>query len=397
MTREEIYDSCVKALEKTNCLLLEAATGTGKSKIAINLINHIAIDKLHRPVSVLLLVAKRVHKQTWNDEIEKWGGVKGEVIVMECYESLKKYAGKHYDVVLGDEVHHIGSDARLDCLSKVKFDWFIGLSATINRNLKYYFKYHYHSQIVSCDIIEAIDSEILPEPEIVLMPLELDNRKMTETIEINAKSKGPVLYAEYKDIWKFRKSKRHAVISCTQKQKSIEMNSQILYAKNKYMKSKSEVMKQAWLNQCGRRLEFYADCKVPLIKDILKKLSRQRTITFCKTIRQAEILGRNCIHSKKNDAEKVYNDFNDKKINHITAVNILNENANLVDCKYAVFTNLSSSDTVTYQRLGRGMRHKSPVLVIPYYKGTREEELVDKLTEGFDRKYIRTVNSIEEI
>lgn len=29
MTREEIYQECVQKIDKTNCLLLEAATGIG--------------------------------------------------------------------------------------------------------------------------------------------------------------------------------------------------------------------------------------------------------------------------------------------------------------------------------------------------------------------------------
>lgn len=45
----------------------------------------------------------------------------------------------------------------------------------------------------------------------------------------------------------------------------------------------------------------------------------------------------------------------------------------------------------------RAMRHKSPVIIVPYYKNTREEEIVDKMFEKYDKKYIRTINSIEEI
>ena len=65
MTREEIYSACVTALTKSNVLLLEAATGLGKSKISIDLVNWIAgaVYKDHKP-KMLLLVAKKVHKQT---------------------------------------------------------------------------------------------------------------------------------------------------------------------------------------------------------------------------------------------------------------------------------------------------------------------------------------------
>jgi hypothetical protein len=50
---------------------------------------------------------------------------------------------------------------------------------------------------------------------------------------------------------------------------------------------------------------------------------------------------------------------------------------------------------ITQQRNGRLLRHKDPVMIIPYYKGTREEELVQKGIEGF--KEVRTIHSISEI
>lgn len=74
MTREEVFSKCLEALNKSNFLLLEAATGLGKTKCAIDLVNHLAkIKYIGRRVSMLLLVAKTVHKQTWQDEFDKWG------------------------------------------------------------------------------------------------------------------------------------------------------------------------------------------------------------------------------------------------------------------------------------------------------------------------------------
>ena len=394
MTRDEMYDACVQALTKSNCLLLEAATGTGKTFQSIKLVNWIAKDnyKSHRP-KILLLVAKRVHKQTWADEFKKWGGINADV-TMECYESLHKHCDEYFNFIVLDECHHIGSEARMQQLKTIKYDYMLGLSATIPRQVKQWFKYNYHSQIVSCDIIEAIDSEVLPEPTILLFPLQVENTRMSETIELNPKAKGPIVYGEYKDYWKLKKQKVHAIIKCTQKQKLIELDKSIEWYKKKAM-SGNMAMKQSWLYLCGKRLEFLADCKLQWVKLILHHLDKERTITFCKTIAQTEQLGKNCIHSQNKDATKVYEDFNNKKIDHITAVNILNENANLVDCRYGIFCNTTSSEIITQQRQGRLLRHKDPIMVIPYYVGTREEELVKKGIEGF--KVVKTIHSISEI
>jgi hypothetical protein len=47
--------------------------------------------------------------------------------------------------------------------------------------------------------------------------------------------------------------------------------------------------------------------------------------------------------------------------------------------------------------MGRLLRHKNPVLVIPYYKDTREEELVQVMLEDYNPKLVHTINNIEEI
>jgi superfamily II DNA or RNA helicase len=281
-------------------------------------------------------------------------------------------------------------------LKTLKYGYVLGLSATIPRALKQWFRYNYHAQIVSCDITEAIESEVLPEPTILLFPLDVENTKLSETIEINPKAGGFTYYGTYKDLWKCKRAKQHAILKCTQKQKLIELDKLIEWYKKKAMGG-NPAMKQTWLHFCGKRLEFLADCKMPWIKLILNHLDSERTITFCKTIAQTEELGSNCIHSQNKSATKVYENFNKKKIDHITAVNILNENANLVDCKYAVFCNISSSDVVIPQRLGRAMRHKTPVIIMPYYKGTREEEVIDKMLEGFNHDFIKVIHSIKEI
>lgn len=397
MTREEVYSACETALTKSNCLLLEAATGLGKTAISLKLVNWItsSVYKSHRP-KMLLLVAKIVHKQTWKDEIEKWGGVNADV-TMECYESLHKHTGEFFEFVVMDECHHIASEARMKALKTIKYGYMLGLSATIPRNVKAFFKYHYHSQVVSCDILEAIEDEVLPEPTILLFPLQVENSRVSEILELHPKAPGPVVECEYKDLCKYRFKNVHIKCRCTQAQKLAEINGLVNTYKRKWESSYNHANKKTWLYFCGKRLEFLADCKKQWVKLILNKLKDERTITFCKTIAQTEELGKNCIHSQNKKATKVYEDFNKKKIDHITAVNILNENANLVDCKYAIFCNISSSEVVIPQRLGRAMRHKHPVIIIPYYKNTREEEVVEKILEGFNKDYIKVIHSINEI
>lgn len=398
MTREEVYTECLTKLKKSDFLLLELATGMGKSKQAIDIINYLVETKYQgKHTSMLLLVAKTVHKQTWKDEFKKWGGINVDELTIECYESLKKHEYESFDFVVMDEAHHLNSDKRLDLFSTLTYGHVIGLSATIPKKLKQYFQYEYAAEVVTCSIVDAIEDEVLPEPQIILYPLQLDNVRPTESIELNHKTKGKTYYGNYNELWKYRKMKVHAIISCTPRQRVNEYNSQILYEKNKYIRTRQDFLKNKWLFDCGERIKYLANLKNNIVLSILQRLEKERTITFCKTIEQADILGKYSIHSKNKDSDIIYNNFNAKKINHIVSVNVLNEGANLVDCKYAVFANYSSSEICSAQRVGRSLRHKSPVIILPYYEATREEEIVNTMIESFKEESIHMIHSLKEL
>jgi membrane protein DedA with SNARE-associated domain len=69
---------------------------------------------------------------------------------------------------------------------------------------------------------------------------------------------------------------------------------------------------------------------------------------------------------------------------------MLNEGCNLTDCRVGIFGVLNSSDIMMVQKTGRILRHKEPVIIIPYYVGTREEELKDKMLENYNPELIET-------
>ena len=159
MTREEVNNLALSKIDKTKYLILELITGMGKTKVAINLINHIC-DRVFKndecPTTILILVAKTVHKQTWKDEIEKWGGIKSDYITIECYESLKNYENPYFDIVVADEMQHL-SEARIEVLESIHVnEAFIGLSATIKKDMRNYFIYTHKAEVIKCGLKEAV-------------------------------------------------------------------------------------------------------------------------------------------------------------------------------------------------------------------------------------------------
>lgn len=396
MTREQITKDCLAAIDSSKCLLTLLSTGVGKTKITIDCINKIC-DKVSSNINTLIVVDKKVHIENWKEEFKKWGGIKTNNIKFCCYASLHKYKNSCWDIVVLDECHHIGSESRLNSLKTIKVKYnIIGLSATVSKNLKAWFIKEYKTSIVSCTTQDAIDNSILPDPTIYLVPLILDNTLNTEWYEINKKDKSNPLYDDYKNLWILKKSKKHAFIKCTKRQYLNELNGIIEFYKKKSMGGNVR-MKSMWLKACSDRLNYLANAKNKQVQEILSRLKNNRTITFCTSISQSEILGKNCIHSKNKLSQDTFKQFNEGKIKHITACHMLNEGVNLVNCKYGIFANINASETIQIQRVGRALRHKSPILIIPFFRDTREEELVRKWMKNYNKDLIKVIYRPEDL
>lgn len=376
MTREEAKELALSKVDSANCLVLQLATGVGKTRIAIECANKIC-DRVYKnseeATDILILVSKTVHKQVWKDEMNKWG-IKTDNIIIECYESLKKYEGAHFDVCILDEVQHL-SEARQELLKTLYIhELLICLSATLKKELCWFFRNNYRTEFIKCDIKEAIEDEVLPEPTIYLLPLKLDNSVCT---------------------YKYDKFKKTVI--GTQLAYYNNMCSLIDFYKRKYMSTKRDFMKNLWLKACTDRLKWLSEQKESIVLSLLDKLKNYRTLTFCSSIDQTERLGKFCINSKNKKSVEYLDMFNNKKIKHITSCNILNESVNLVDCKICIFCNMNASEIIVKQRCGRGLRHKKPVFIVPYFEHTREAELIDKIIENYNDNSVITIHNINEI
>lgn len=45
----------------------------------------------------------------------------------------------------------------------------------------------------------------------------------------------------------------------------------------------------------------------------------------------------------------------------------------------------------------RLLRHPNPIIIIPYFKGTRDEEIVKRMCEDYNPQLINVINNIKEI
>lgn len=267
------------------------------------------------------------------------------------------------------------SKKRIEILESLHInEVFIGLSATIKNELKSYFGYVHNASFIKCGLKEAVENNILPEPKVYLFPMQLDN---------------------YTCNYKTKKYGKDIIV--TQKGYYKTLSSLIDWYKEKYFNSRSERVKNLWLSTADKRLKWLSEQKEDIVLNLLDKFKNQRTITFCKSIDQSVRLGKYNITSKNKNSTKYLTMFNDNKIKHITAVNILNEGVNLTNCRIGIFCNLNSSEIISKQRVGRLLRHKKPIIILPYFKETREEELINKMIKEYNKDSVVTINSINDI
>lgn len=386
----ENVDNRILSSDKQH-IVIEIGTGFGKSLLALHKLNQIYFSGMR----VLIVVPRLVLMQNWIDEFEKWDYADMlSCVSFSTYVSFPKMTGQ-WDLVIYDEAHHL-SERCQNALPNFQIKRALYLSATLKDNLKY-FLYNFYGfeniDIISVSTKKAIEAEVLPTPKILLVPLRLDNtvdKYLYVAKKAKSKSEKP-LVIPIKDKWKYKNYKNALTYRCTQRQYYDELSSLIdWYKRNSY----NPFMKNMWLHKCGERLQWLSGVKFSITSAIISQL-KCRYIVFCNTIEESEKFGIPTVNSKTGIENLEL--FNKKKIKCLAAVNCLNEGINLSNCKVGVFNAINSSDTMQIQKIGRVLRHKHPVIIIPYYKDTREEEIVTKWMENFDENNVIIINNINEI
>lgn len=379
MTREEHYKNILSI--KSPNILLELPTGFGKSKVAIDLIKHWYPTN---NITTLIIVPKLVLIQNWKDELKKWGH-KG-LVTFTTYASLHKYINKNFDVLVYDECQHF-TERIASIHTKITCTHSLFLSATVTKEIRQ--RLHNCTNLYSYKVSarKAIDDNILPDPRVILVEMHLSQAQNDKIIIYPKKpsARTEVVTWNNRRKYLYKKNKNfNLIITCSEQQHYAYLSEQIEFWKKRYMQTNSIIAKNKWLHNAGIRLKWLSKNKQDTILYLLNLHKNDRVLTFCADINQTEELGKYCINSKNKQSKQYYDMFNEGKINHITACGILNEGVNITNCQYGIFAYLSSSDIIIKQRLGRLLRHKNPVIIIPYYAGTREQEIVEKMLKDYN-------------
>lgn len=396
MIRENLINNIVSNIKTgNNKICLNWGTGVGKSKAAILIADKLN-SILNKQIRILLIVAENAHKSNWIKEFDKWG-FDYKNVTLECYASLKKYENTQYDLIIFDEAHHLKSEKRINTLWSIKSNNIILLSATLPYKTLREIEYIYGEfKLSKIPLKEIINKGILPEPKIYLIPLVLDDtiRDCTIVEEWGKKEKRVIYYTNYNERWAYIKDKKKypdvkLIISCTQKEKYDYLSNKFDYYKNLYLKTSNEVIKNKWLLIGNQRKIFLGELKSPYAKSLIDKIKDKRFICFCTNIEQSNYLGgENSINSKNPDSLDIINKFNNKEINNLFSVKMVQEGQNLIDIEIGIIIQLDGQERSFIQRFGRTLRSDSPIQFIFYYKNTRDQNYLNKILDEIDSLYI---------
>ena len=404
-------------LKDEHRVILKWATGCGKSKMTIDLINnavkkhHLQNYKYEEPVSILLVVGETAHKKNWKEELNTWeldyDHCYTDII---CYQSLHKVIGLCYDIIVCDEAHHLFTEKRMAAMeaiiNKTKEQdpgtpgYVFLLSATLSSSKVMMAEEMFGKFAISTVTLkDAISNDILPDPRVYVVAMELDNVRDDQEIMANKADEGsPVVSWDRR--FKYLSKKLPCIIRCTEKQKYLYYSDTMEYWKQRYERSKNQFHHNLWVSTGSLRKRYLGELKTYAVRDFLKRVPyKKRFVCFCASVAQAELFSRTHTISSKKPSRKnqeIIDAFNSRKINQIYAVGMITEGMNLTDIQAGIIVQLDGKERLFVQKFGRSLRAEDPVTFIFYYKGTQDEVYLKNALENIDSKYVQHI-SIDQL
>jgi superfamily II DNA or RNA helicase len=337
------------------------------------------------------VVAEKSHIQNWKDEFLKWGLNEMDVTII-CYASLHKFRNEKVDILVLDEGHHAFTEKRKDILSSLSADYVFMLSATLSSQKVSELEEIYGKFITSTVTLrEAIKKDILPDPKVNIIEMELDNTTPNQEIHYLKGRNLPVITWEERSKYIYKKIP--CIIKCTERQKYIYLTSDMEYWKERFQRSGNPFHQNRWVNLGSQRKRFLGELKTEKVKSLISSFKKnKRFICFCASVTQAEELDKKMtISSRKSSKfnQATIDAFNKKAINRLYAVGMATEGLNLTDIQAGIIVQLDGKERLFIQKAGRVLRSDYPIIYIIYYKNTQDEVYLKQALENIDSEFIK--------
>lgn len=420
--RKALQAEAVQTLLNDKRLIVNWGTGVGKSRVAVECIRQLPVNNAR----VLLCVNETAHKENWRREFAKVLGEVGEElfdsIVVECYASLHKYRGTHWDFIVFDEGHHMRSDLKVEILTSLSADYVLILSATLSEKgdadvLMNALDYTFGAfKEMTFTVQEAIDENILARPTVYVhrFPLEAVTGQQKIRFDWGRADKRVPMECPLEDFEKYAGHTRDypsmsLTLNCNAAEGYKFLCDKVSFYQDQYDRARkdanlgendpdnkyTEIHHNRIVSMGMRRKMLLGQCKTTFVRWLLNhpSVKGKKFICFCSDVDQAEALGgENVISARRSDSQEVINAFNRGDIRSLFAVGMIQEGANLEGIEAGIIVQLGGKERVFVQKFGRTLRSDNPVQHLVVVTGTRDEDFLATALAGIDPSFIKEID-----
>lgn len=384
--KQRVQEEGKQAWLKTGVGILELATGSGKTKIALDCldeINHAYLSSNGTLPQVLIVVpTEEMRDIDWPAESEKWN-IPLDNCKLVCYATLGKIDLSKYDLIIYDECHRL-TLPNLRNLENLMVQsghrtYVLGLTATVP-------KVQYEDDAERVHLLlsllpsvyklttdEAVELGLISDFHVHVLKFNLDG--VNKNIPAGTKLK-PFLQSEEMTYRYLTKRLQLASIAAQSNPSKQGFKFSAISARMQFLYNLPSKLRLATM--CMNRI---------------RQDEQTRTIVFAGSIEQAnKLCGENVYHSESN--RDALERFQNREINLLGAVRALNEGKNLTEPDNGLIIQVDSVDRNLVQRIGRLVRirydkmdHKATVIIL-VAADTADEKWYRTAIQYFETKRI---------
>lgn len=367
--REKVQNEAKQAvIDNDGRGIVVMATGSGKSKVAIDLAKHYSKVKNAKmfDCNALVVPTEKLRDENWKEEFEKWKAIKiFNNTKRLCYASASKFENFDINFLILDEGHNL-TELSSEIFTNNNVENVVLLTATLptSNEKKDLFNRLGIPLVYHLTLDIAVKLGFVAPYEITVVYTDLD--EINKNIVSGTKDKP--FYQTEGEKYKYLSRVYDNSPKYSQERFRATMN-RMKFIYN--LKSKTDAAK------------FILDEFIP---------ETNRTLIFCGSIEQSNELNPDRFHSKTTDIS--YNKFKKDEIKRLSCVQAINEGHNFIGLDDAVVCQINSKEKDIVQRIGRIVRyrpgHIAQVWII-VCRGTQDEKWVKTALENFDQTKIKHV------
>lgn len=371
-----------------------AATGTGKSKIAIDY-SHKLVSRVNTAKILLSVPTEKLRDETWHDEFVKWGmgNIWNFNVEKTCYASLHKYEGQVFDFVILDEGHNI-TELNSTFFEKNTVRSIMLLTATKPRDLikRDILRELNISPVYELSLDESVKLGLIAPYDITVVTMHLDSTD--KYIRAGRKDK-PFMTTE-----KANYGYLSARLSAMPNRMGFIDRMRFIYN----LRSKTQAAK--WLLEnvipkdsrtlifCGSKAQANEVCEHRFYSRPTPPKKLKENATPAKIAKYEREYQEYQVALKEYQGDESYDLFMKMLIPRMSCVNALNEGQNIPDLDIGFVVQLNSNELHLIQRIGRLLRYRPNhigKIIILCVIDSIDKEWVKKATANLDFANTRVV------